>query len=736
MINFKINGISVKASKGETVLQVARREDIYIPTMCYLPKAQPNASCRMCVVEAEGLDGFILSCNTPPTEGSEFRTDSDALYKERQNIMKLYNVNHPLQCGVCDKSGECDLQNKTLEFNVAEQEFAVRDMARKKKKWGVHTYDPGLCILCEKCTTVCNEIVGNEALYIKPGGYKSRIEINLANCIQCGECISVCPVGAMASTDFKYTSNAWELDKVPSSCAHCSSACSLNYESKDGEIKRVTNEADFSSLCGAGRFGYDYENRVKVKDTVAFAKAVESFKNAKNVLFTSTITNEEAHLLNELKKELGFNLVNPEAKKFQEFMSSFETMANTSQYNATIDDLKSCDFAISVGSSLQSDNPMVKFALAQAVGYKKAFVSTIHPIQETPISNVVSLFINNEVGSEEAALALIADTFVEDKSSQQEFFDSLDFGYLSGESNISDDELATLKSRYIRKKNPVLVIGEDIINHPRAKNIALIAGFIQKYTPFKVMVMPPVTNTLGVSLICDLDDAEDGFSVGYNTSADFTLSAKGSGDLDMPALNQQEGTFVNIDKDLVVLNAGVEYHGYELNDIANEILQSPIGGCKAADNVIDYTSKLGFKTIEFDNLDNYYDNSGNAYRGYTIEPTQNSETPKIDEVAELGEFNGSVVYARNPLSQFNTFTADCKQIVEKTDLVGSEQFAMASKIKSGDNVKFSIDGVEFTRHFKVDKHMKGTVAYNPIFTMDSKSSNYRYNQVKIEVINE
>ena len=729
MTKFKINGISVEANKGETILQVARRNDMYIPTMCYLAKATPNASCRMCVVEAEGVEGFVLSCNTPPTEGSEFKTDSDALFKERQNIMKLYNVNHPLQCGVCDKSGECDLQNKTLEFGLDEQSFAVRDMARKKKKWGVHTYDPGLCILCEKCTTVCNEVVGNEALFIKPGGYKSHIEINLANCIQCGECVSVCPVGAMASTDFKYTANAWELTKVPSTCSHCSSACSLIYESRDEEIKRVTNEADFSSLCGAGRFAFDFENRVQTKDTQVFQKAVESFKNAKNVLFTSNITNEEAYILNELKKELGFNLVNDEARKYQEFMKSFESMANTSLYNGDINDLSSSDFIITLGSSIQSDNPMIKFASAQAVNYKKAFVSSIHPIEETPVANVVSMFIKNEVGSEEAALAMIANTFVEDKSEQKEFFDSLDLGYLSGESNISEEELATLKLKMIRRDNKILVLGEDVINHPRANNIALISGYLQKSNIFKVIIVPPVTNTLGVSLICDLDEAEDGFSVGYNIKADFTLSAKGDGDLDMPALNQQEGTFVSIDKHLVILNAGVTYKGYELNDIANDLgLSVP--------NTIDYTSKLGFQNIEFDDLKNYYDNAGNSYRGYIIKPKTNTNKPKIDEVAQLGEFNGSVVYDRNPLSQFNVFTKDCKQIDDKLELVGSEQFAMASKIKSGDKVKFIVNGVELVRKFKLDRHMKGTIAYNPTFEIESKSPNYRYNQVKIEVINE
>ncbi|MBN2782075.1 MAG: (2Fe-2S)-binding protein [Campylobacterales bacterium] len=728
MINFKINGISAQAKKGETILQVARRMGMYIPTMCYLSKANPNASCRMCIVEAKDVNGFVLSCNTPPTEGAEFFTDSPALFKERQNIMKLYNVNHPLQCGVCDKSGECELQNKTLEFGVAEQSFAVRDQARKKKKWGVHTYDPSLCILCEKCTTVCHEIVGSEALYIEVGGYKSHIDINLKNCIQCGECVSVCPVGAMASTEFKYTSNAWEMKKVPSSCAHCSSACSLNYEVKDGEIKRVTNEAEFSSLCGAGRFGFDFANNVSAKDSEAFDKAVAAFRDAKNVVFNSYITNEEAYLLNQLKQKLGFNLVNDEARAFKTFMKAFASTAGESLYSATLDDVRASDYAISVGCSIASDNPMVKFALSQAVGYKKAFVASIHPVEESAIANVISLFVKNEVGSEEAALAMIADAFVEDKSTQKEFFDSLDFGYLSGESNISEEEIAILKQKYARKKSPVLILGADVINHKSASNIGRIAGFIQKNTQFKVLVVPPVTNTFGVSLICDLDEKTAGYTVGYNVKGDFTLSAKGDGDLDMPALNSQEGTFVNIDKDLVVLNAAASYKGYELNDIASAL------GVKTQ-NVIDYTSKLGFKDVEFDDLENYYDNVGNAYRGYKIESKSTSADAKIQEVTELGEYNGSVVYDRDPISQFSPFTKDCKQIKGNLDLIGSEQFSIAAKIKSGDNVKFSVNGVEFVRHFRVDRHMKGTVAYNPVFDIDSKTSEYRYNQVKIEVIN-
>ena len=143
-IHFTIDGRPVTAKPGETILNVARREGIYIPTMCYLEKTEPAASCRLCVVECDGVDGMILSCQTPPTEGLAVTTDNAALHEERTNIMRLYDVNHPLECGVCDKSGACDLQNKTLEFNVGEQLFTAKDQPRHNKKWGFINYDPSL----------------------------------------------------------------------------------------------------------------------------------------------------------------------------------------------------------------------------------------------------------------------------------------------------------------------------------------------------------------------------------------------------------------------------------------------------------------------------------------------------------------------------------------------------------------------------------------------------------------
>jgi NADH-quinone oxidoreductase subunit G len=739
-IKFSIDGQVVVAEKGESILDVARREGVYIPTMCYLAKTTPNASCRMCVVEVKGVDGFILSCNTPPTKGAVITTNSDELYKERQNIMKLYNVNHPLQCGVCDKSGECDLQNKTLEFGVAQQSFATKEQKRKHKKWGVLSYDPYLCIMCEKCTAVCNQVVGSEALYIKPGGYKSEIDNHFSECIQCGECISVCPVGAMASTGFQYKANAWELKKIPSACAHCSSACALDYEvkelgigssSNDKEIYRVTNEADHDSLCGGGRFGYDYENRVTCKDKEAFENAIKSFKSAKSIHFNSMISNEEAYILQSLKERYGYKLVNAEAKAYQDFMKAYTSVSGNKLYEADLQVVKDADYAITLGCAVSNDNPMIRFALAQALNNNKAYVSVMHPIEDEGIRNIVSQHVKYEVGSEEGVLALLCERFIDEKERKNfsEFLDSLDEGYICGESSVGEEEFDKLVKYKKRKKSSVLILGADLYSHPQAQNIAKMAGLLENYSDFKVMIVPSNTNTLGVSLICELDEELISPSVGYNMKADFVLSALGDGDLDMPAMNQQEGTITSIDKEVVPLNAALAYNGYELSDIASVLGLT----CK---HLIDFTCKLpnskGYENTAFDDLSNYYQNNGKQIRGYKLKNRKLKAGTKPGEIADIKEYNGSVIYSCNPISQFNLFTDKAEQIVDKALLLGSQQFADAARIKSGDEVTFNLNGKNITRKFKLSSKLKGTVALNPNFDLVQDSAAYRYTQVKIE----
>ncbi len=747
MINFTIDGRSVTAQRGETILNVARREGIYIPTMCYIKKTTPCASCRMCVVEAEGVDGFVLSCNTPPTEGLAITTNTDALETERTNIMRMYDVNHPLECGVCDKSGECDLQNKTLEFGLDRQQFSAREQKREIQHWGLINYDPSLCIMCEKCVHVCNEIIGDDAIELQFGGYKSAVipkGSETLDCTYCGECIAVCPVGALVSSDFQYTANAWELSRVPATCAHCSAGCALEYDVKHESIEnsgnekiyRVKNNFEFATLCGAGRFGFDFENR-GTKEEAAFAKAVEALKGASAVRFSSMITNEEAMILQRLKELHGIKLFNEDARAYQNFMSAYASVSNKRHHSGSLDAIKQSDAAIVIGSRVSTDNPGVRYALTTAARHNGAKITYMHPLEDELMQNTITQFIKYEVGTEEGVMALLAQTLLKGadiSESEKAYFDALDEGYLSAESNVGDDEMAYMLKTFTRSSKKVLVVGSDVLAHAEAENIAKMAAMIEKYTDFSLVVVPSQVNTAGVALVCDLD-ADESVSnvVGYNAAGDFVLSALGEGDLAMPALNQQEGTVVSIDNRVLPTNVAVGFEGYVLNDLANAL-------GVAAEHTVDYTAQLpqtsGFKAVSFDDLENFYGDNGEDNRGYLLDEVSCEGSGELSEVEELPEFNGPVIYHSNPVLQFNAFTAKAAQLEKEAVLRGSASFASAARVGDGDVVDIELGTCTLRRTFVLDETLKGTVALNPVFDqgLDAQTSAYRFEKAKISKV--
>jgi len=744
-IQIEIDGKQCDGVYGQTILSIARENDIYIPTMCYLPKVSPIAACRMCVVDVEGVDGTVLSCQEKAVNGAVITTNNQELFNHRQNIMKMYDVNHPLQCGVCDKSGECDLQNKNIEFAVETQDFAARDLNRKKKKWGILGYDPSLCIMCEKCVHTCNEVIGATALYIKPGGYKSIIDNKMSRCEQCGDCISVCPVGALVSNEFKYTANAWEADKIPATCAHCSSGCALYYNVKhvgssdpfDKQITRVTNDFEFAYLCGAGRFGFSFENKSTGKDKKMINSAIEAIKSSDYIKFNSYITNEEVKLLQVLKETTGIKLINEDAKNYQNFLNIYSQISGNSLYSGTKEDIENSDAIIMLGTRIARDNPGVKYSVNIATKNKGAEFIYMHPIDDTSLQNKYTQFIKYEAGSEDAVIALLSDFLIQNIPEQyEEYFDELDIGYLSGESSVGEEELELVAKKLTRRKNKTLLIGEDVYAHQNAENIAKFVGLIDRFTDFNVVLIPSSTNTLGVSLICDLDDnvSAEEKSIGYNELGDFTISDNGEGDLQIPALNQQEGTFVDLSKKVVNTNVALAFDGYCLNDIVNEFIDTKV------DYTVEYTSTLptdkGFKNIKFDELSNGYDKYASDIRGYDLSIQKNDPIDlELEEVEDINTYNGTVIYRCEPVHQFNKNTSEALLLKTNNNLRGSAGFAVAAKIKDGDMVDITYNNDTTRKKFKIDSTIKGTIALYPTYDDGLNNSlipqGYRFKQVKI-----
>ncbi len=264
-----------------------------------------------------------------------------------------------------------------------------------------------------------------------------------------------------------------------------------------------------------------------------------------------------------------------------------------------------------------------------------------------------------------------------------------------------------------KKDSFSLIAGEDLFNHPRAENIAKLLGLIERFTAFKLLIIPSRTNTLGVSLICDLDDATGNFSLGYNVKGDFTLSSLGKGDLDMPALNQQEGTFTSMNKRVVPTNAALPFKGYCLNDIANAV------GLEA-EWTIDYTlylpSEKGFKKEKFDSLPNRFENDGTENRGYALELQTFTCKDEVEPILSFTCKEGDVVYRANPVHQFSAFTNKAHQLSEAGALYASPALLEAKGLHDGAVVTVENDaGAKLVIAIKEEKMIDGLIAYLPTF---------------------
>ncbi|CAN7586198.1 NADH-quinone oxidoreductase subunit NuoG [Pararhizobium sp. LjRoot255] len=268
MVSFTIDGQTLEVEAGSTVLQAAQCLGIDIPTFCYLKRLPPLASCRMCLVEIEGLRRLQPSCATAVTDGMIVRTNTPLIDETRSSMLDMLLANHPLDCPICDKGGECELQDMVMAYGPRRSEFS-------DPKRVFHSEDIRLspviimnvnrCIQCQRCVRMCEEVVGAVALGTVEKGMDTAVtgfEGSLASCDQCGNCVEVCPVGALMSFPYRYKARPWDLVETDTVCPHCGTGCQLTVGTRKGEFMRVRSKWDEGvnreTLCVRGRFGLDF----------------------------------------------------------------------------------------------------------------------------------------------------------------------------------------------------------------------------------------------------------------------------------------------------------------------------------------------------------------------------------------------------------------------------------------------------------------------------------------------
>lgn len=274
MISLTINGKSVKVEQGSTILQAALKNGIYIPNMCYDRRLRPYGGCRLCVVEMEGQKRLFAACSTPAEEGMVIYTETPKLMKARKTVLELLLLHHPLDCPICDKAGECGLQDLGFKYGPTKSRFsAERKHDPERIDAPIVERNTNRCILCGKCVRICYENQGVGAIHLIGRGFHTKVSPafeETLNCEFCGQCIDACPVGALGAKPFRHRARVWYMDEYETICPYCGCGCTTNVSIREGKIMRARGKEGVGindgNLCSKGRFGFDYiysENRLK-----------------------------------------------------------------------------------------------------------------------------------------------------------------------------------------------------------------------------------------------------------------------------------------------------------------------------------------------------------------------------------------------------------------------------------------------------------------------------------------
>jgi len=399
LVNLTIDGVPLQVRKGTLLVEAAKLVKQEIPVYCYHTKLGPAGLCRVCLVEVEGTPKLQIGCNTPVAEGMVVRTRGESVEKGRAMVLELLLVNHPLDCPICDKGGECDLQDYAMAYGRGSSDLADPKTSKPKAVdlGPTIVLDEERCVVCQRCVRFDDLIAGERQLVLKDRGHRDMIATATGEPYRhnfTGNVTELCPVGALTSKTYRFKSRPWDLNRTETSCTQCSVGCRMNVDVRHGTVLRTMSvEGDDAVsdwwLCDRGRYNVGYIDaperivqpllrregefvQIGWDDAFAiWAKAIRSSIDARGpesigALGGGRLTNEEAYLLARTMRALGANNI--------DWRTGRQRQATPGSSGGTLLDLERAGAIVTIGESPAQLAPVMDLRVRKAVRHGARFI--------------------------------------------------------------------------------------------------------------------------------------------------------------------------------------------------------------------------------------------------------------------------------------------------------------------------------------------------------------------------